>query len=153
ASSGAGGTGGSGTGSSGTGGNGTGGSGTGGSGTGGGTGSPCDTPNKPLIEINDEITSNFTLKNTNDYLLSGKVFVRAGVTLTIEKCTTILGKPTPLLPADPDAGPDAGPMEDADKATALVVQPGAKIIALGTPNEPIVFTSGNPPGMRKAGDW
>ena len=67
------------------------------------------------------------------YTLKGWVYVGAGSTLTIEPGTIIKG----------------------DKATmaALIVEPGAKLIAQGTPELPIVFTSAQPAGSRKPGDW
>ncbi len=69
----------------------------------------------------------------NKYLISGQVFVRDGETLTIEPGTVILG-------------------EKRSKGT-LVIDQGAKIMAEGTPNEPIVFTSNQAVGDRDRGDW
>jgi len=79
-----------------------------------------------------EITKDYTLKK-GTYLLKGWVYVTAGATLTIEAGTVIKG----------------------DKATkaALIVEKGAKIIARGTADLPIVFTSAQPAGQRKPGDW
>ena len=59
--------------------------------------------------------------------------MRPGATLTIDAGTTIVG--------------------DRDSLGVLVVQPGARIIAEGTPEQPIVFTSAAPPGEQRAGDW
>ncbi len=65
--------------------------------------------------------------------LKGVVTVPAGKTLTIEPGTTIVG----------------------DKGTlgTLVVQRGGKIMAEGTADKPIVFTSAVPKGSRSPGDW
>lgn len=67
------------------------------------------------------------------YLLKGTVFVDSGQVLTLEPGTVIFG----------------------DKATkgTLVIKPGGKIIANGTPTAPIVFTSKQEAGARDKGDW
>ncbi|MDI1477869.1 hypothetical protein [Polyangium sp. y55x31] len=84
-------------------------------------------------EIPTSISSDLTLTSDQDWILKGIVHVRAGATLTIEPGTTIKG----------------------DKSTlgTLVVDPGARIHAEGTKDEPIVFTSRAEPGDRAAGDW
>jgi hypothetical protein len=66
-------------------------------------------------------------------LLSGYVYVTSGHTLTI----------------------DAGTIIKGDKVTkgALIVEQGAKIIAIGTAAKPIVFTSNQTAGQRNYGDW
>lgn len=83
--------------------------------------------------ITGSISTNTTWKAGNKYVLSGFVYVDKGATLTIEPGTIIKG----------------------DKPTkgSLIVQPGAKIIAVGTPEKPIVFTSNQAKGQRAAGDW
>ncbi|MEZ5018272.1 MAG: hypothetical protein R2800_14530 [Flavipsychrobacter sp.] len=74
--------------------------------------------------LEGEITSNTTLSAGNTYTLKGGVHVKSGATLTIEKGVTV--------------------KSDANEpATAyLLIEPGAKINAVGTATEPIVFTSG-----------
>lgn len=67
------------------------------------------------------------------YLLKGWVYVGEGSELTIEPGTIIKG--------------------DKQTKAALIVEPGAKIIAKGTASSPIVFTSEEPKGQRKPGDW
>ena len=70
------------------------------------------------------ITESETWTNNNIYILAGKVVVDAGSTLTIEPGTIIKGeKGTGSL------------------ASALIVARGAKIIAAGTSDKPIIFTS------------
>lgn len=69
------------------------------------------------------------------YVLTQRVFVENGATLTIAAGTTILG--------------EVGGAE----TTALIVTRGAELIARGTAGAPIVFTSGNPEGARLTGDW
>lgn len=68
------------------------------------------------------------------YLLTGPVYVDSLVTLTIEPGTVIKGDATFVI-------------------SSLIVQRGAKLIANGTPCNPIVFTSSKAPGTRAAGDW
>jgi hypothetical protein len=69
------------------------------------------------------------------YVLSGRVFVVDGATLTIAPGTTIYGDTT------------------SSEAAALIVTRGSRIVAEGTAAEPIVMTSGNPDGARASGDW
>lgn len=79
------------------------------------------------------ITTNTTLDASKVYLLSGFVYVKDGVTLTIPAGTIIRG----------------------DKATkgTLIITRGAKLIAEGTSTKPIVFTSNLDAGLRAPGDW
>ena len=69
------------------------------------------------------------------YLLAGRIFVTDGATLTINPGTEIFGD------------------TDASETPALIVTRGARLNAVGTAHEPIVFTSGNPEGARITGDW
>ncbi len=79
------------------------------------------------------ISESTTWTADNQYLLSGFVYIASGVTLTIEPGTIIKG----------------------DKPTkgSLLILPGGKIMATGTIDKPIVFTSNQPVGQRVAGDW
>ncbi|WP_337865640.1 T9SS type A sorting domain-containing protein [Ignavibacterium sp.] len=77
-------------------------------------------------------TSAFLSKNKR-YLLSGFVNVNSPAILTIQAGTVIYG-------------------EKVSKGT-LIINRGAKLIADGTANEPIVFTSQELPGNRGPGDW
>ncbi|SFH18660.1 hypothetical protein [Pedobacter insulae] len=83
--------------------------------------------------ITGDITSNVTLTKGNSYVLKGGVHVKSGQTLTIEEGVTV--------------------KSDANEpATAyLLIEPGAKIMAQGTANSPIVFTSGK--AAPKEQDW
>lgn len=80
-----------------------------------------------------EITQNTTWTRNNIYLLNGTVYVNDGVTLTIEAGTIIKG--------------------DKTNQGTLVVRQGGKLTAIGTPTQPIVFTSNQPAGSRQPGDW
>jgi len=73
------------------------------------------------------------LTKSNKYMLMGQVFVRDGRVLTIEPGTVIFG--------------------DKRTRATLIIDKGGKIIADGTREEPIVFTSAQEPGVRDRGDW
>ncbi len=100
--------------------------------TGGGTATPT-TPTVTVDGGTTSITTNTTWTASNKYLLKSYVYVRSGATLTIEPGTIIFG--------------------DKDTKGALIVEPGAKIMAVGTAAKPIVFTSAQPKGSRNYGDW
>jgi hypothetical protein len=80
-----------------------------------------------------EIKTNTTLTRKNVYLLSGDVIVKKNATLTIESGTIIRA--------------------DFKNNSSLIVENGAKIIAVGTSTDPIVFTSNQVPADRKPVDW
>ncbi|MBA3647703.1 MAG: T9SS type A sorting domain-containing protein [Chitinophagales bacterium] len=87
----------------------------------------------PIDTVSGYITSNTTWTKSNVYFMKGFIYVINGATLTIEPGTLIKG----------------------DKASkgSLVVTRGCKVIADGTPGEPIVFTSNGPQSFRTYGDW
>ncbi|MDR1199031.1 MAG: hypothetical protein LBK94_08505 [Prevotellaceae bacterium] len=80
-----------------------------------------------------EIKTNTTLKYPNTYNLKGFVYVIDGVTLTVEPGVVIKG--------------------DKSSKGTLIIERGGKIMAQGTKERPIVFTSAQMPGSRKPGDW
>ncbi len=67
------------------------------------------------------------------YVLKGWVYIAEGAELTLSPGTVIKG--------------------DKRTKSALIVERGGKLIAQGTANEPIVFTSGEAKGQRRPGDW
>lgn len=85
------------------------------------------------VEVSGDVSANTTWTANKIYLLKGNVFVTGNATLTIEPGTIIKG----------------------DKASkgALIITRGAKIMAVGTVDKPIVFTSSIAAGARKEGDW
>ena len=84
------------------------------------------------VNVSSDITTNTTWTNNNVYLLTGNfIYVDSLVTLTIEPGTVIR----------------------ATGNAALIIGRGAKINAVGTPSQPIVFTSNAPAGSRDYGDW
>ena len=78
-------------------------------------------PEKETEIIAGDIKANLTLTSNKSYTLKGIVRVMSGATLTIEPGTTIYG-------------------ENASQGS-LVIKPGGKIMAEGTADKPIVFTS------------
>ncbi|MFO0611440.1 MAG: hypothetical protein U0414_02545 [Polyangiaceae bacterium] len=106
---------------------------TGSSSTGSGS-NPCDVPeaNKPIVQIEGEIDVSQLLTCDKRYRLLGEVFVKPPSVLTIEPGTEIFG--------------------DKTSGAALVIMPGAKIIANGTKDDPIVFTSEGGQ-FADPGDW
>jgi hypothetical protein len=77
-----------------------------------------------VVDVTGAITENTTWTNDNIYKLNQKVVVDAGATLTIEAGTIIQGTPG-----------------TGSLASALIIARGSKINAVGTPSEPIIFTS------------
>lgn len=94
---------------------------------------PDETVPRGSAMITADITSNRLFRAETTYTLSGFVKVANGATLTIEPGTKIVG--------DYDV-----------PGSALFVLRGAKIVAIGTEDRPIVFTSERTSG-RQAGDW
>lgn len=85
-----------------------------------------------LVELTGDLPTQ-TLTADKKYLLKGQVFVRDGRTLTIEPGTVIFG--------------------DKRTRATLIIDKGGTIIADGTRENPIVFTSAQEPGVRDRGDW
>lgn len=93
----------------------------------------------PILSVlSGEITEDRTLTyldengNVAEYTLAGGVHVKSGATLTIE--------PGVIVKSDPN-----------EAVAYLLIEQGAKILAEGTADEPIVFTSGKDTPAR--GDW
>ena len=80
-----------------------------------------------------EVKENLTLTYPNTYNLKGFVYVTDGATLTIEPGVIIKG--------------------DKETKGTIIVERGGKIMARGTKERPIVFTSAKAPGSRRPGDW
>lgn len=76
------------------------------------------------VVISSNITSNTTWQTGKVYVLSGRIAVTSGVTLTIQPGVVVKG----------EVGSGAN-------ATALLIARGAKIMAEGTASQPIIFTS------------
>lgn len=97
---------------------------------------PMETCTGGVCILTGTLTESMRLTATQRWLLRGTVFVGDGVNetiLTIDPGTTILG--------------------EASTTGVLVIKRNSKIIADGTRDAPIVFTSSNDPGSRATGDW
>jgi hypothetical protein len=86
-----------------------------------------------VITVSGDITTNTTWYSNAKYLLSGFVYVKNNATLTIEPGTVIKGI--------------------SNTKAALMIERGSRILAVGTVDKPIVFTSDKPKGLRSYGDW
>lgn len=92
------------------------------------------TPAPGAVTITGDILASRTLHKDTVYTLAGFVHVGNGATLTIQAGTKIVGSTTIL-------------------GSSLFILRGATIIANGTADEPIVFTSGRAVNDRAPGDW
>ena len=89
-------------------------------------------PEGTLI-LEGKINKNTTLYKNRTYLLRGTVYVTGGAILNIEPGTVIRG--------------------EYESSGTLVITKGSQIKAIGTPTEPIIFTSNKPAAQRQPGDW
>jgi hypothetical protein len=89
------------------------------------------TSNLPLVLIEGDITANRTFYRDSIYRLRNFIHVGNGARLTIQSGTRVEGEPT----------------------SALFILRGASIEAIGTAEQPIVFTSSQNVGTRQPGDW
>jgi hypothetical protein len=102
-------------------------------------------------DITGDITANKTLKTGFSYGLNGPVRVMPGVTLTIQPCVKVIGKTADSVLAVL-SGAIGDPLHSCFYASGEP-GPGAKLMAIGEPMAPIVFTSSKPKGQRAPGDW
>lgn len=92
--------------------------------------------NNNVCVVSGTITSNLEFTNDYEWLLRGGVFVGDDIhetILSIEPGTTIYG--------------------ETSTQGMLVIRRGSKIVADGTADQPIVFTSSKYKGERSRGDW
>ena len=85
------------------------------------------------VTVQDSISTDTHWTCDKQYLLMGYVYVTNGTTLTIDPGVIIRG--------------------DKQSKGSLIVERGAKLMAMGTPTAPIVFTSNQAVGNRSYGDW
>ncbi len=92
-----------------------------------------DTSNSRTVRLNDNITSDTTWTTDKTYIIprSKQLFVQPGVTLVIQRGTVIKG----------------------EEGSVLVITRGAKIIADGTAEKPILLTTAQPDGQKTRGYW
>ena len=96
---------------------------------------------RPVQEVQGDITQSATWNKRTIYVVRGFVYVKSGATLTIEPGTIIKGG---TREQDPSGNQRGG---------TLIIEKGARIVANGTAQEPIVFTSNRARGQRGYGDW
>lgn len=97
------------------------------------------TNDRPVVQVTADVTTNTEWVSTNIYQLTRIVSVANGATLTIQPGTRIIGGPITAGEAPP--------------VTALMVLRGSRINAVGTAEDPIIFTSAAAEGQRAPGDW
>ncbi len=97
----------------------------------GGGDPPVNVPS--LTTLTGNINQTTTLTSDKVWTLKGYVYVTDGAKLIIQPGTKIIS--------------------DLAEKGALCIERGAQIIAEGTSQKPIVFTSGNAEGQRSPGDW
>lgn len=85
------------------------------------------------IILQGRINADTILRKANTYILKGLVYMVGNHTMTVEAGTVVQGA-----------------FSGADVA-ALIITRGSKLVAIGTPTEPIVFTSQSP--NPQSGDW
>jgi hypothetical protein len=88
---------------------------------------------KPVVVVSGEITGTADWASDVYWVLRGAVFVREGATLNIQAGTRVVG--------------------EAGSVGTLIVERGGRLNAIGTREQPIVFTSDQPVGQRARGDW
>lgn len=88
---------------------------------------------KQVVVVSGRITGAETWTNNYYWILRGAVFVQENATLNIQAGTTIVG--------------------EAGSVGTLIVERGGRLNAIGTAEQPIVFTSDQPVGERARGDW
>ena len=91
------------------------------------------TPGVQTIILKGRIDKDTVLREGNNYILSGVVYIVNNAKLTIQPGVTVKGDYV------------------GANVAALVITRGAKIIADGTQEKPIVFTSNSP--VPRSGDW
>jgi hypothetical protein len=91
-----------------------------------------DEPKNELVELTGDLKSQ-KLSKDKKYLIKSQAFIRKDVVVEVEAGTIIMG-------------------EKRTRGT-LIVDRGGKLIARGTAQEPVVFTSNQEQGDRDRGDW
>ncbi|MBD3385769.1 T9SS C-terminal target domain-containing protein, partial [candidate division KSB1 bacterium] len=81
-----------------------------------------------VVVVSDDVTQSTTWTSDNEYHLDGLIFVDNGAVLTIQPGTVIKGL-------------ESTNISTGDGASALIVRRGAKIMADGKSDAPIIFTS------------
>lgn len=88
---------------------------------------------KDRVEVPNPVNFDLTLTADKVWVIKGYTYVTEGATLTVDACTRVEG--------------------DSSEVSALIVANTGRLVAEGTENSPILFTSEKAVGKRKAGDW
>lgn len=96
-------------------------------------GTPFMPGDQNVVVVKDSISSSVHWTNNNVYIIQGWVYVISGATVTIDPGTVVVG--------------------DKDSKGTLIFERGSKIMAVGTKDQPIVFTSNQEQKYRTQGDW
>jgi hypothetical protein len=91
------------------------------------------TPGVQTIILKGRIDKDTVLREGNNYILSGLVYMVNNATMTVQPGVTVKGDYT------------------GANVAALIITRGSKLIADGTQEKPIVFTSNSP--VPRSGDW
>jgi hypothetical protein len=83
-------------------------------------------PVRPQVNVSADITASTTWTADKEYVLTDRIYVTGGATLTIEPGTVVRGEPEDTV--------------GAQNPGTLVIARGSKINAAGTKTNPIVFT-------------
>ena len=94
---------------------------------------PPTTPGVQTIILKGRIDKDTVLREGNNYILSGLVYMVNNATMTVQPGVTVKGDYT------------------GANVAALIITRGSKLIADGTQEKPIVFTSNSP--VPRSGDW
>ncbi len=96
---------------------------------------PVNVPgiDKPVIVVTGSVSGTESWTNNFYYVLRGAVFVPAGATLNIQAGTRVIG--------------------ESGSVGTLIMLRGGRLNAIGTREQPIVFTSDQAIGDRNRGDW
>ena len=104
-------------------------------------------PDKAIVDVSGNITVYTTWTADKIYKLKG--FVRVGTDVIATGSTSPAITATAILTIEPGTVIIG---ERSSKGT-LIIQRGSKIMAVGTKEKPIVFTSERAVGLREPGDW
>lgn len=91
-------------------------------------------PREPVVALGSIGNTTRRLSADTTYVITGLVYVDSGGVLEIPAGTVLKG-------------------DTIARPSALIVRVGGKILASGTAEKPIVFTSMRGPGKRRRGDW
>jgi len=92
-----------------------------------------NTPTGQTIYLKDRINADTILRKENTYILQGLVYMVGNHTMTIQPGTVIKGS------------------YSGTNVAALIITRGSKLVAAGTSDQPIIFTSSSP--NPQSGDW